>query len=265
MTTDQVTEVAKERTTNASPDATITSTGNSCESSTFSSEPGCEKRYWPILPKWAHAQERCHWGEKLMIGEWEGSQTNGNGNGDPEEVEHYRNANGWKGNDLVHSVSSPVRILEYRVHYPTGEGNESSAGASASAGVGTTLHGIVHFTKNAESHKGYCHGGSMCSIMDDIIGWTGFCVTGSCQPWSGFTVQINTSLTKPIQVGQVLKIECVIEKVERRKVYLKAKLVDPGLGNNDNDSGLEVCHARGEGLVIVNHGVLEDEKKSNNP
>mmetsp|Transcript_24905 Transcript_24905/g.38069 ORF Transcript_24905/g.38069 Transcript_24905/m.38069 type:complete len:243 (+) Transcript_24905:1-729(+) len=238
--------------------STSTSTGTSCET-TFSSEPGCEKRCWPHLPIWAQAHARCHWGEKLMIGEWEGSQTNGNG--DPEEVEYYRNTNGWKGNDLVHSVLSPVRILEYRVNYPADEGSGSGVGA----GVGTTLHGIVHFTKNAESHKGYCHGGSMCSIMDDIIGWTGFCVTGSCQPWSGFTVQVNTSLMKPIQVGQVLKLECVIEKVERRKVHLKAKLVDPGLGNNDNDNGVEVCHARGEGLVIVNHGVLEDEKKSNHP
>jgi hypothetical protein len=61
-------------------------------------------------------------------------------------------------------------------------------------GVGTTLRGIVHFTSAAESHKGLCHGGAMCSVFDDIIGWTAFSVTGVCIPWSGYTVEVNTRL-----------------------------------------------------------------------
>jgi hypothetical protein len=27
--------------------------------------------------------------------------------------------------------------------------------------------------------------------MDDAIGWMGFCVSGSCRPWSGYTVQVG--------------------------------------------------------------------------
>ena len=61
--------------------------------------------------------------------------------------------------------------------------------------------------------------------MDDIIGWTGFCVTGICIPWSGFTVQVNTSLCKPIRAGQVLKLAGTIEKVEWRKVSTQATLL----------------------------------------
>lgn len=151
--------------------------------------------------------------------------------------------NQTKGNDLVHSVSSPVRILEYRVQYP----NEHE-------GTQIQLTGIVHFTKFAESHKGFCHGGSMCGIMDDAIGWIGFCVTGECKPWSGFTVQVNTSLVKPVVVGQVLKLRCRIVRVERRKVSSLVELVDPGGGDDDGD---ECVHARAEGLFIANRGVIE--------
>ena len=72
------------------------------------------------------------------------------------------------------------------------------------------MAGIVHFTSKAESHQGFCHGGSMCSIMDDAIGWIAFCVTGECKPWTGFTVQINTSLKKPVRVGQILLLRIKI-------------------------------------------------------
>ena len=96
--------------------------------------------------------------------------------------------------------------------------------------------------------------------MDDIIGWTGFCVSGKCLPWSGFTVQINTKLCKPIPVDKVLKITCFIEKVERRKVFLKALLIDPGnsdpSSNSDAKKGGGVVHAESEGIVIINRGVL---------
>lgn len=150
-----------------------------------------------------------------------------------------------KGNDLVHSPSAPVRVLEYRVKYPWNQ----------SFGTGTKLIGIVVFTPKSESHKGYCHGGSMCSVMDDIIGWTGFCASGQCVPWSGFTVQVNTNLLKPVKVGQILRIDCVIERIERRKVYVSALLFDP-------ESISEACdgiHAKAEGLVILNRGILSSE------
>ena len=143
----------------------------------------------------------------------------------------------------MHSITSPVRILEYRVQYPNKSGGE-----------GTKLIGVVHFTPQAESHQGFCHGGSMCSIMDDAIGWIGFCVTGKCKPWTGFTVQINTSLMKPVRVGQVLLLRIQIDKVERRKVFASAELVDP---DEKMDDGSECVHARGDGLVILNRGVLE--------
>ena len=94
----------------------------------------------------------------------------------------------------------------------------------------------------------------MCSIMDDAIGWIGFCVTGECKPWTGFTVQINTSLMKPVKVGQILLLQIKIDKVERRKVFASAELINP---EETMDDGSECIHAKGDGLVIVNRGVLD--------
>ena len=116
--------------------------------------------------------------------------------------------------------------------------------AEDNKGVGTTLRGIAHFTARSESHAGYCHGGSMTSLLDDVIGWVSFLVTGKCIPWSGYTVQINTSLKKPIAVNSVLLVQAVISNVHNRKVYVNATILDP-----END---DVVHAQGDGLVILN-------------
>ena len=80
----------------------------------------------------------------------------------------------------------------------------------------------------------------MCSLMDDVVGWTGFCATGACEPWSGFTVQINTSLKKPVEVGSWLRLEGEIVKIEGRKVSVRARLL----------LGADV-HCEAEGLVVL--------------
>mmetsp|Transcript_12239 Transcript_12239/g.18911 ORF Transcript_12239/g.18911 Transcript_12239/m.18911 type:complete len:220 (-) Transcript_12239:32-691(-) len=173
---------------------------------------------------------QCSYGERIVVKEWESSA--------------YRSSEGWIGADLIHHKDSPVRIIDYFVDYGEGESISGDCG-----GVGTTLTGIVHFTPRAESHQGHCHGGSMTSVFDDVIGWTGFMVTGCCRPWTGFTVQVNTSLRKPIPVDSWLLVSGVITKVERRKITILAKLSDPA--NNDT------VHAEGDGLVVLNKGVLE--------
>ena len=72
-------------------------------------------------------------------------------------------------------------------------------------------------------------------------------VTGNCHPWSGYTVQVNTALRRPIQVGTFLLARATIVSIERRKVSIKAVLLDP-----DKDN----IHAEGEGLVVMNKGIL---------
>jgi acyl-coenzyme A thioesterase PaaI-like protein len=127
-------------------------------------------------------------------------------------------------------------------------------------GAGTRLTGLAEFRVTAESHRGLCHGGSMCAVMDDIIGWCAFCVTGTVVPWSGYTVQVNTSLRAPVKVNSTLQLTATIDKVQGRKVHVTATLVDPNSGKSqaeqDDDDTAVVVHAACEGLVILNRGVL---------
>mmetsp|Transcript_18128 Transcript_18128/g.24941 ORF Transcript_18128/g.24941 Transcript_18128/m.24941 type:complete len:229 (-) Transcript_18128:216-902(-) len=191
-------------------------------------------------PAWAEKEIKT-WGERLRVAEWEDAE--------------YRTNNGWKGTDLIHSQNSPVQINDYMVSY--GEGAGPISGLQR-GGTGTMLTGVCYFSPAAESHKGFCHGGSMTSVLDDVIGWCGFLVTGECRPWSGFTAQVNASLKRPIAVGSTLRIRATVTKWEGRKVYISAELADP--------CGEElVIHAIGEGLVILQRDVLSEigeEKKS---
>lgn len=72
----------------------------------------------------------------------------------------------------------------------------------------------------------------------------GFCVKGDIKPWSGYTVQINTSLKNPVKVGSILKIIAWIDRIESpRKYWIKAKLIDP----EDNFK----IYCEGEGLFLL--------------
>ena len=85
----------------------------------------------------------------------------------------------------------------------------------------------------------------MTSVMDDVIGWTAFHVTGKCIAWSGFTAQVNVSLKRPIAVGSIVKIVGRVTRWEGRKVWVEATLI----AVQDDESEIEHCTA--EGLVIL--------------
>ena len=156
---------------------------------------------------------------KLSIDEWQNGAV-------------WRQVNGWVGTDYAHGEEAAVHIAGYAL-------STTPAGFSK-------LTGAVHFGPGAESHKGLCHGGSMCTVMDDVIGWVGFCVSGQCKPWSGFTVQVNTALQAPITVGSWLKVDAEIYEVERRKVKIRAALTAPATAGT-----VEVVHCTGEGLFVL--------------
>lgn len=177
------------------------------------------------MPSWV---DRRSYGQELKVAEW--------------ELMDYRQKNGWKGRDMVHDEDAPVRIHQYFVKYGNGIGDLERGGE------GTALTGIVYFSPKAESHRGLCHGGSMTAVMDDVVGWVAFLASGTCQPWSGYTVQINTSLRKAIPVDSWLLVSGTITKVEGRKVSVIGKIFDP--------ANADLVHAEVEGLVILNPGVL---------
>lgn len=154
--------------------------------------------------------------------------------------EESRSLDGFKGVDFCHSASASVRILKY-VMLPNNRGGVHNADCEEKNAP--VLVAPVHFTPRAESGRGYCHGGSMCAIMDDAVGWMGFCCTGIVKPWAGYTVQVNTSLKKSVKVGSVLKLIAWVDRLEgSRKVWIGCKLVDP-----EDES---VIHCEGTGLFL---------------
>ena len=182
-------------------------------------------------PSWFRAllgDQTGRW-ERLVVREW--------------DEPCWRAANGWRGTDFVHGAPAAVHIPDYVLDRP------AAAAARDSGTAGARLVGAAHFGAGAESHQGLCHGGTMTALMDDVIGWTGFCVAGPCAPWSGFTVQVNTSLKAPVRVGSWLRVEGVVTKREGRKVWVRASLTTPGAA--DGGEGEPTVHCEAEGLFLV--------------
>lgn len=239
----------------------------------------CERRRRK-LPPWTKIQIPQWGSERLIMNEWDMDECITSSTLDEchiinddekvvyDGVDKYRRTNGWRGSDLCHSFHSSVRISHYTISYD-GHPNTSTGGRG---GVGTKLTGLCHFTETAESHKGYCHGGSMTAVMDDIIGWTAFCVTGQCKPWSGYTVQINVTLKHPVQIGSYLILRGTIVNWDgKRKVWVQATLFSNGssssssgssdemkmVENNENNCSddEEIVYCTAEGLVILNNKI----------
>lgn len=161
------------------------------------------------LPKWLQwlAGDEKHY--RFTMREWEDLD--------------WREARGWKGSDLIHAEGSAVRIPCY--FYSPEE---------------KALRGPVVFGVAAESHRGLCHGGSMTSVIDDVVGHLCFLGAGR-GPWDGATVQVNCKLSKPVTVGQTLKVEGKITRQEKKKVFIEASLSD--------EHG--TLYASAEGISIV--------------
>ena len=119
-------------------------------------------------------------------------------------------------NDFCHSETSPAQVQEYAFDHDK-----------------QILTGKIFFNERAQGHGGFCHGGATCAIMDDLIGWYGFCTGNSekkCVPWSAYTIQVNVSLRKPIPVNRSYRckatlIEQARSKSGKLKIHAKATIV----------------------------------------
>uniref|UniRef100_A0A7S2V6S7 Acyl-coenzyme A thioesterase THEM4 n=1 Tax=Fibrocapsa japonica TaxID=94617 RepID=A0A7S2V6S7_9STRA len=166
--------------------------------------------------------------KKMIVREW-------------EDI-NWRESNGWKGSDLIHGPNSAVRLLNYFW-------NESEK----------KLVGLAYFSEKAESHKGYCHGGAVCSLMDDVLGWT--CFAAGKGPWCGCTAQCNVKLERPIPVCSFLKVIGTVVDVKEnsakktKKVSINAVVI----GENGEQ------YAAMEGISIEGISFNKDGSSSDLP
>lgn len=86
--------------------------------------------------------------------------------------------------------------------------------------------------------------------MDDAANWAGFCVSGSCDRFCGFTKKVDVNLKRPVRIGSILKLVGeTIEIKNRTDVHVKCKLVDPAY----NDT----VHCDANCIFIMNEHAAE--------
>jgi hypothetical protein len=177
---------------------------------------------------WMDLMKATYDGRVVTLREW-----------NDEEWRKDPNGGGFSGTDFCHSKSSAVQIQEYLLL----DKSNSHLLSKFCELEYPFLIGAAFFSAECESHRGLCHGGTFCALMDDAIGWMGFCFTGEVRPWCGYTVQVNTALKKAVKIGSTLKLESWVTRREgTRKVWISSRLVDPESGD---------VHCEGEGLFLL--------------
>ena len=112
------------------------------------------------------------------------------------------------------------------------------------------VESVVMFTPNSEQAKSWVHRGALCALMDDAANWAGFCVSGVCDRFCGFTKHVDVSLKRPVRVGSVLKlIGETMEIKNRTDCHVKCKIIDPAY--NDN------VHCEADCIFVMNERAAE--------
>lgn len=170
------------------------------------------------LPSWAAQFEDTTRFTRVRLREWE----------DP----NWRRQHGFQGTDLCHRPEASgggVQVLGYWV-------DEAAQ----------RLVGIVRFGPRCESHAGLCHGGSMCALLDDLLGWC--CFVFGDGPWTGCTAQVNCKLKRPVPLGAVLKCSAAVDKREDRPGGSEKATITGALTDGEDDS---VVYALLEGVSVA--------------
>eukprot|EP01138_Halocafeteria_seosinensis_P002211 gb/GECG01002263.1/.p1 GENE.gb/GECG01002263.1/~~gb/GECG01002263.1/.p1 ORF type:complete len:205 (+),score=27.05 gb/GECG01002263.1/:1-615(+) len=80
----------------------------------------------------------------------------------------------------------------------------------------------VLFGQNLSGHPGIVHGGAIASVFDDVFGVLFFAL----RMGTGFTANLNVNYKLPIPAGRDVLYQVELQKVEGRKVQLKAFIYD---------------------------------------
>ncbi|EQC27838.1 hypothetical protein, variant 3 [Saprolegnia diclina VS20] len=81
---------------------------------------------------------------------------------------------------------------------------------------------FVHFGNSLCGHEGIVHGGCISTICDELFGWTMYWIMDK----AGFTANLNVNFRKPLPAQTLAIVTTELERIEGRKVYLKAKVQD---------------------------------------
>ncbi len=103
----------------------------------------------------------------------------------------------------------------------------------------------VFFGELAQGPPSHAHGGSMAAVLDEAMG-LGAWAAG----YSVVAAKITVEYLKMLPLNSVVSVEVMVDRVEGRKVWMKASII-----NNDNS-----IISKSEGLYII----VPDDKLGNN-
>ncbi|KAH9091531.1 hypothetical protein Ae201684P_011076 [Aphanomyces euteiches] len=81
---------------------------------------------------------------------------------------------------------------------------------------------LIHFGEELCGHKGIVHGGCIATVFDELFGWTMYWTSDKV----GFTANLSVNYRKPLLAKTSGIVHVEIDKLEGRKLYLKARLED---------------------------------------
>ena len=67
------------------------------------------------------------------------------------------------------------------------------------------------------------HGGIMMGIIDEIMGWTTYVVTGS----KAVTSDVQVKFIRPVYLGAMLRVKCKAYRKEGPRVHLQVEALNP--------------------------------------
>ncbi|KAK9868238.1 hypothetical protein WJX84_002908 [Apatococcus fuscideae] len=117
---------------------------------------------------------------------------------------------------------------------------------------------IVTLGSNICGHPKICHGGLTAAVIDETIGGLIYVLKreGELPPGPAFTVHLEVDYKAPVPASTVVICTASLDKVERRKIFVTAKV--------ENQPG-GLLYAEGEALFVVPKDATRDPEATQTP
>jgi uncharacterized protein (TIGR00369 family) len=72
-----------------------------------------------------------------------------------------------------------------------------------------------------EGYPGYLHGGIVCAILDEAMGWAAYKLSGGTL---AVTAKVHVRFKRPAHVGQSLSVSASITRKTKRRIWTRAAI-----------------------------------------
>lgn len=111
----------------------------------------------------------------------------------------------------------------FKIYYPDQLEQKLFLGENTEDPTKLHLHLVFNASEHLQGHEKVVHGGLLATLIDNAFGQLSTVATG-LSPTA--TANLNINYRKPVKIHQDYMITCEVEKVDGRKVHVKAKIYD---------------------------------------